>query len=93
MGCCEHYEIEMPLSPFQCTVQVARKHFGIRPAKLNNVCSVLGIELNHHEALSDARACAKILMHKYQDELRALEEARILAEWAQNEQVLQQTDK
>ena len=43
-------------------VQIARRDFKISPAKLSNVCQVLGIELNHHEALSDARACAQIVM-------------------------------
>lgn len=65
-GCCERYGITVPNKSFQCTVQVARKDFGIRPAKLSNVCKVLGIELNHHEALSDARACAQILLRSYQ---------------------------
>ena len=61
-ACCEAHELPMPAHPFQCTVQIARKHFGIYPTKLSNVCRVLGIELNHHEALSDARACAQIVI-------------------------------
>ena len=48
---------------FLDTVAIARKAFNIFPTKLNNVCEVLGIELNHHEALSDAHACAQILIH------------------------------
>jgi DNA polymerase-3 subunit epsilon len=47
---------------FVCTVQVARKTWQLKPAKLNNCCDFLGIELNHHEALSDAEACARILI-------------------------------
>lgn len=66
-ACCEHYGITTPEMPFRCTVQVARNHFKIKPAKLSNVCDVLGIDLTHHEALSDARACAKIM-------IKALEE-------------------
>jgi DNA polymerase-3 subunit epsilon len=48
--------------PFVCTVQVARRTWNIRPTKLNNVCDFLDIELNHHEALSDAEACARIVL-------------------------------
>lgn len=61
-ACCECYGINVPQWPFQCTVRVARNHFGIKPAKLSNVCHVLGIDLKHHEALSDARAAAQIMM-------------------------------
>jgi DNA polymerase-3 subunit epsilon len=61
-GCCETYGIERPTQPFQCTVQVARKAFDIYPTKLSNVCEALSIDLNHHEALSDARAAAKIYL-------------------------------
>lgn len=61
-GCCVASGIPIPAQNFQCTVQIARRAFGIYPTKLSNVCQVLGIELNHHEALSDARACAQIVL-------------------------------
>ena len=35
--------------------------------KLSTICSELGIELNHHEAKSDAIAAAKILLHALED--------------------------
>lgn len=60
--CCARYGIEAPKSPYVCTVQLARKTWSIYPTRLPNVCQTLGIELNHHEALSDARACAKIVI-------------------------------
>lgn len=62
-ACCDAHGHSMPLQPFKCTVQIARKSFAIYPTKLSNVCEVLGIDLNHHEALSDARACAQIVLH------------------------------
>ena len=31
--------------------------------KLDTICDALGIELDHHNALSDAKACANILIH------------------------------
>lgn len=64
-ACCEAYSIEQPNLAFKCTVRVARNHFNIKPAKLSNVCRVLNIDLNHHEALSDARACAQIMIKSF----------------------------
>jgi DNA polymerase III subunit epsilon len=61
-ACCATYGVSMPWQSFQCTVQVARRTWGIYPTKLSNVCEVLQIELNHHEALSDAMACAQIML-------------------------------
>lgn len=60
--CCEAYGIETPDILFICTVKLSRRLWDINPTKLNNVCDILNIELDHHEALSDARACAKIVM-------------------------------
>jgi DNA polymerase-3 subunit epsilon len=61
-ACCATYGLPMPPLPFQCTVQVARRTWSIYPTKLSNVCEMLNIELNHHEALSDAMACAQIIL-------------------------------
>jgi DNA polymerase-3 subunit epsilon len=47
------------------TVQVARRQWSIFPTKLNLVCGRLGIPLDHHEALSDASACAEILLRAH----------------------------
>jgi DNA polymerase-3 subunit epsilon len=30
---------------------------GLKPTKLSDCCRTMKIQLNHHEALSDARAC------------------------------------
>ena len=61
-ACCTRYGLAQPRQNFVCTVQVARSVFGIRPTKLPNVCRHLNISLNHHEAGSDADACARILL-------------------------------
>ena len=61
-ACCAAAGLPAPTLPFQCTVQVARKVWGIRPTKLDNVCRHLGIPLRHHDAGSDAEACARILI-------------------------------
>ena len=61
-GVCEHYGIKAPNIPFSCSMQLARREWNIRPTKLSDVCRHLDIELNHHEALSDAMACARIFI-------------------------------
>ena len=61
-ACCAEAGLAEPELPWECTVRMARRDLNIRPATLNNVCSVLGIELQHHQALSDAEACARIVL-------------------------------
>lgn len=47
---------------WECTMKYCRSISKYPSGKLNECCSVEGIELNHHEALSDARACAELFM-------------------------------
>ena len=61
-ACCRRYGLPQPQKPFKCTVQVARSVWGIRPTKLPDVCRYLRISLTHHEAGSDAKACAQIVL-------------------------------
>ena len=61
-ACCEAAGLPKPSHRFVCTVRLAREVWKIYPTKLPDVCRRLGIELNHHEALSDAEACAGIVM-------------------------------
>jgi DNA polymerase-3 subunit epsilon len=62
LSCCETYGITPPLVNYRCSVQLARKHLKIYPTNLAFVCKELQIELKHHDALSDALACAKITL-------------------------------
>jgi DNA polymerase-3 subunit epsilon len=64
--CCDTYGIHKPQQNFICTVQLARRTWNIRPTKLPNVCQYLGIPLEHHQALSDAEACARIVIAAHQ---------------------------
>lgn len=55
---------------WECTCRIYRAK-GYKPANLKACSDRNGIALNHHEALSDARACAKLYMlHDNQMELR-----------------------
>ena len=46
---------------WECTLKIYRAK-GYNPARLDACCEVHNIELKHHEALSDARACAKLFL-------------------------------
>ena len=61
-ACCGAHRLRLPNQPFVCTVQVARSVFGIYPTKFPDVCQHLRIPLSHHEAGSDAEACARIVL-------------------------------
>jgi DNA polymerase III subunit epsilon len=60
--CCAHAGLRPPAARFECTVELARRAFGIYPTKLHLVAARLGIPLRHHDALSDAEACAHIVL-------------------------------
>jgi DNA polymerase III subunit epsilon len=59
---CQRYKIGEPKSPYVCTVRVAKNQLGINPANLPAVCKSLKIPLKHHDAISDAMACARIVL-------------------------------
>jgi DNA polymerase-3 subunit epsilon len=60
--CCIQAGYQPPALPWVCTVRQARRTLGIFPAHLANVARVLNLPLNHHDALSDAEACSRIVM-------------------------------
>ena len=51
-----------PALPFVCTMRLAKRLWNLAPARLPDVASHLGISLRHHDAGSDAEACARILI-------------------------------
>ncbi len=61
---CRIYQIEPPEAPFLCTLRAARASIprGMCASKsLDALCQYFGIPLkNHHNALDDALACAKL---------------------------------
>jgi DNA polymerase-3 subunit epsilon len=63
----EHYglnyhELNLP-ARWECTLQIYRAR-GFKPCKLSDCCQHMNIPLNHHEALSDAIACAKLYLRR-----------------------------
>lgn len=69
---------EPPL-PFVCTVKLARRAWNLRPTRLPDVARHLGVALQHHDALSDARVCAHAVLAApdvAQDLLRAVGKGR-----------------
>ncbi|MFC4272153.1 exonuclease [Sneathiella chungangensis] len=66
-SCCDRYGLDIPTKDFTCTVKLARGMWEVRPTKLPNVAHFLGLELTHHDALSDSRACANIVLAAERD--------------------------
>jgi DNA polymerase-3 subunit epsilon len=61
-ACCVAAGLSVPDLPFTCTMLLARHTWRIFPTKLPDVCKYLGLPLNHHDAASDAEACARIVI-------------------------------
>lgn len=61
-ACCAAAGVAMPGARFECTVRLAKKTWGLPRANLPTVSAFLNIPLDHHNALSDAEACARIVI-------------------------------
>lgn len=65
--CLIDYQINWkPYFHYACTVQMGRSLLPGISHKLNDLCDYYDLDLDHHNALSDSRACANILL-KYLD--------------------------
>ena len=61
--CLQGYGIRWRRSvPYLCTVQMGRRLLPGMSHKLDALCAYYGLDLNHHHAGSDSRACAEILL-------------------------------
>jgi len=56
----DYSELSLPTN-WECTVKIFQKK-GYKPCDLATLSKEFRIDLNHHEALSDARACAKLYL-------------------------------
>lgn len=57
----DYDELLLP-EQWECTCRIYRS-LGYKPTNLSACCQREGIELQHHEALSDARGCAKLYVN------------------------------
>ncbi|MBM3267221.1 MAG: 3'-5' exonuclease [Candidatus Sericytochromatia bacterium] len=69
-ACCEASGHSPPAPPFVCTMRLARSAWEIYLTKLPDVCRELRIPLKHHDAASDAEACARIVIQAHKDGIR-----------------------
>ena len=66
--CLTEYGIDWkPYARYLCTVQMGRRVLPGMSHKLNDLCDYYGIALNHHQAASDSRACAELLLRFLED--------------------------
>lgn len=64
----EYYKLDIPEFSYICTVKVSQKVWpDMENHKLDTVSRDLHIDLHHHEALSDSRACGLILAQALRD--------------------------
>ena len=61
-ACCAAYGVAAPTLPFRCTVQMPAAPGTFIRRSCPTSAAKLNIALNHHEALSDATACAEIVL-------------------------------
>jgi DNA polymerase-3 subunit epsilon len=62
-ACLEYHDISTSLPKYFCTLKESRKKLpNLSNHQLSTVCDYFDIPLDHHEALSDARAAAKIAL-------------------------------
>jgi len=69
--CCAMANIVPPDVKYLCTMKLARCLWGLYPTRLSDVCRYFGISLKHHDAESDAVACAKIVFEALENEISA----------------------
>lgn len=54
-------QLEAPVYEYACTVALSRRAWpSLRNHRLDTVCEHCGVDLVHHQAESDARACARV---------------------------------
>ena len=58
-----YYNLPAPTIDNLCTLKLSRMFLNLDNFKLSSICESLGIQLNHHEAFSDANACREIMRY------------------------------
>jgi DNA polymerase III subunit epsilon len=56
--------VELPPISYTCSLLISRQVYNLESYRLNQVAYAVGHEeFNHHDALADADACARIIIH------------------------------
>ena len=57
-------QVPLPQISYACSLEVSRKTYHLESYRLNSVAYAIGHEeFKHHDALADADACARIMVH------------------------------
>jgi len=60
----EHIGFDLPNLNYACSLKLARKTYNLESYRLNAVAYAIGHEeFQHHDALADSDACARIMIH------------------------------
>ncbi len=60
----EYVGLELPDLTYACSLAIARKTYNLESYRLNAVAYAIGHEeFDHHDALADSDACARIIIH------------------------------
>lgn len=60
----EAIEVSLPELSYACSLEISRKTYNLESYRLNAVSYAIGHEeFKHHDALADADACARIIVH------------------------------
>lgn len=68
-ACCAAARLSAPVVQWACSMRLARRVWGFSRPNLASVTGALGIPLCHHEAGSDAEACARIVLRAMKEGL------------------------
>ncbi|BDS50684.1 3'-5' exonuclease [Rhodoluna lacicola] len=59
-----HIGVDLPALRYACSLAISRKTYNLESYRLNSVAYAVGHEeFNHHDALADSDACARIILH------------------------------
>ena len=62
--CCQAWHLPVPNLRYFCSVRLAKMMFPyLKHHRLNDCCQYMGIDLEHHNAKSDAEACGEIVLN------------------------------
>lgn len=59
-----HIDAALPALNYACSLAISRKTYNLESYRLNAVAYAIGHEeFDHHDALADSDACARIIIH------------------------------